>query len=140
MDAGEYVVDIVKGEGLDLRSGKIRATVQAVVRFTGDDMIAVRGKLYYVDHGPRNIHAVAGKMRRRWQEYYDRTGRRFEIERRDEQREAAAVKTREIEARRLVRDAAPDLLAAAKRVIQDHAMTGDAVDALRAAVAKAEGR
>lgn len=140
MDAGKYVVDIVTGEGLDLATGKIRPTIQAVVRFTGDDMIAVKGCLYYADRAPRNIHAVAGKLRSRWQAYLDRTGKRYEIERRDQKREEAAIKRREIEARRLVRDAAPDLLDAARRVLDDPCVAGEAVDALRAAVAKAEGR
>ena len=68
MVAGQYVVEIVKGEGLDLRSGKIRPTVQAVIKFTGDDMIAAKGSLYYADRVPRNINALAGKLRQRWRQ------------------------------------------------------------------------
>lgn len=116
---GRYIVDTETGQGLDLNSGRIRPTICAVVKFEADGEIAWRGPKYWQGHEPRTMKAQAGKMRNRWQAHFDRTGERFEV---IERQKREAKRTREIleaQTRKRIRDAAPDLLEALKRLVDD---------------------
>lgn len=133
---GQYVVDVEHGQAMGMNDLKIRPTICAVVKFDGDGAVAWRGNRYWAGQEPRNMKAAAGKMRKRWQSYYERTGKRFEVEEREKREAKRAEEKARKEAARRVRDAAPELLEALKRLIDDPRTAEEAM----AVIAKAEGR
>lgn len=145
MANGSYIIETVTGNGMDLATGRIRPTVQAVVKFDQDGAVAWRGKAYWQDHAPRSIAALAGKARKRWQTYYDQTGKRFEVKEREKREAKQANERAEQAARRRVRDTAPELLASLRKIVAvvDQAglsIAGDpAVQEARGVIAQAEG-
>jgi len=131
---GTYIVELDTGQALDLNSGKIRETVCAVVKFDAHGALAWRGRRYWKGHEPGNMKAQAGKMRKRWQSYLDRTGERFEVFERKRREAKHAAEKAQAQARRRIRDAAPELLDALKRLLDDPRTAEEA----RALIARVE--
>lgn len=124
-----YVADVELGQAIDLNSGRIRPTICAVVKFDADGEIAWRGKRYWHGREPSNMKAHAGKMRKRYQAHFERTGERFEIAQKQKQEAKRAANKAQAQARKRIRDAAPELLDALKRLVDDP-RTGEEARAL----------
>ena len=136
-----YVVKTEKGQGFGLADGRLADTVRAIVVWDTDNKIAWRGRTYWKGEEPRNSNAVAGKARKSFQSYYDRTGLRWEVE--VERKKSVEKSEREAKrnADRALRDAAPDLLEALK-IARRYVAKSDNDLALRtvdAAISKATG-
>lgn len=111
---GQYIIDTETGEAFGMSDGRIGKTICAVVKFDGDGTIARRGNRYWLGEEPRNLKAALGKTRLSYQSYFERTGKRWEVEQAHKakaKREAATLTANE---RKAVQAAGPDLLAALK--------------------------
>ena len=144
---GQYIIDVETGDAFGLASGKIGKFVCAVVKFDADGTIAQRGKQYWYGEEPRNLKAALGKTRRNFQDYYERTGKRWEVEQANKKQTERDAKKLASKERQAVLAAAPDLLDALKiaRVIVAKAVKADrepdnALRTIDAAIAKAKYR
>lgn len=133
---GNYIVEIEMGQALDFSSGKVRPTICAVVKFDADGEVAWRGPRYVQGHEPRNMKAHAGKMRKRWQSHFERTGERFEVVERKKREAKRAAAQANAQARKRIRDAGPELLEALKRLVDDPRTAEEA----RALIARLEAQ
>lgn len=133
---GTYVVDVELGQAIDLDTGRIRPTISAVVKFDADGEIAWRGPRYWHGHEPRNMKARAGQMRKRWQSHLDRTGERFEVVQRQKREAKRAADKIAAQARKRLREAAPELFETLKRLIDDPRTAEEA----RALIARIESK
>jgi hypothetical protein len=112
----KYVGVIEEGIAMSLNSLKMIDTVCAAVKFTGDGRIVKRGKRYDKYEKPRNLAATASRMAKPWQSYFERTGKRWELEQ-DAKRKAKLDKRKSEDAARVaLRNAAPELLAMLKKL------------------------
>jgi hypothetical protein len=114
----EYVGVIDEGAAMFLTprpgQGPIEATVCAAVKFTGDGRIVRRGTRYRKGDEPRNLMATAARMARPWQSYFERTGKRFELEQDAKRAKKDAKRKAERDALLKLREKAPDLLVSLK--------------------------
>lgn len=133
-----YVIDVEFGQAIDLNSGRIRQTICAVVKFDADGEIAWRGNRYWQGSEPSNMKAHAGKMRKRYHAHFERTGERFELAQKQKREAKRATEKAQAQARKRIRDAAPELLDALKRLVDDP-RTGEEARALIARVEAQEG-
>lgn len=115
--AGEYIVDVERGHGMAMSNLKMRPTVTAVVKFS-DGQIAWRGPCYFEGSESRNWKAQAGKQRRAYQSYFERTGNRWEVEQAQAKAARVAIRRAAIDARKEVREAAGQLLATLQGLVE----------------------
>lgn len=139
-----YIVKQIDGEGFSLNSGKTAATVRRAVFFEGDDREVWSTQSWFAP-GPRNLAAQAGKTRLAYQRHFERTGQRFELKLWAERDAKRAEKERAQALAKSTREAAPDLLAAAKAVLAqveggNPYVTPIIVEQLILAINKAEGK
>lgn len=101
------------------RSDKlIGGTICAAVMFTGDKRIVQRGQTYRKGEEPKGLQARADKMAEKWQGYFERTGKRWEVKQ-DAKRKAKQDKRKaESNKRRAVMEAGPNLLAMLERMVK----------------------
>lgn len=131
--SGTYIVDTVTGEGINLGTGRIGKTIKAVVKFDQDGRVAHSGPSYWLGDEPRNFKANAGRMAKRYQVYFDRTGKRWEVEQADKRKAEREMKEEARRKAKQVREAGPELLEAckiARRVVAKAVKAGDIPDNL----------
>jgi hypothetical protein len=117
-----YVGVVEDGAAMFLRSrpgeNPIQSTVCAAVMFTGDKRIVQRATRYRKGEEPRNLQATATRMAGKWNGYFERTGKRWELEQ-DKKRQAKMAKRKAEDQKRIaIRNAAPALLAMLERFVR----------------------
>lgn len=149
----DYWPELVAGQGMDLSNLKMRPTVEGVIFFydaNGEKTRALSVGSYYASGtAERSLRAKMNIQVGRLRSYRKANGERWEVVQEREKEEARAKKKAEAQARALVREAAPDLLAALQACALEIYMQGQsrkltdaeqaALDAARAAISKANG-
>lgn len=142
---GQYIIETEVLDAFSMESGRIGKTIRAVVKFDKDGVIARRGNSYWLGDEPRNLKAALGKVRKSYQSYYERTGKRWEIEQADKKKAERDAQDLARKEQKAVRLAGPDLLAALKiarrivaKAVKENREPENALRTIDAAIEKAK--
>lgn len=139
-----YRIEVRTGQSMSLSDMRSCDIVYAVIIAQDGTVAATTASRLWRWHADeRTVKMQGGKLRAQFERYYQRTGRRWEVEQKNKRDAERAEKRAQAAKAQAVRDAAPELLAALRDLL-DTVERGDPIGPAKraaiAAVAKAEGR